>query len=120
MFEMAGLPSLIFPKGEMIMEIERINENTVKFFVTYVDIEERGFDRNEIWFSRERSEELFWEMMDEIHQDEEFVAEIDNILSIILEYANESNVTVHRLMEYGKELISENALEQVKQYFPLR
>ncbi|MED4798112.1 adaptor protein MecA, partial [Priestia megaterium] len=44
---MAGLPSLIFPKGEMIMEIERINENTVKFFVTYVDIEERGFDRNE-------------------------------------------------------------------------
>ncbi|MGB3569381.1 MAG: adaptor protein MecA, partial [Priestia megaterium] len=48
------------------------------------------------------------------------VAEIDNILSIILEYANESNVTVHRLMEYGKELISENALEQVKQYFPLR
>ena len=23
-------------------------------------------------------------------------------------------------MEYGKELISENALEQVKQYFPLR
>ncbi|QLK08419.1 Negative regulator of genetic competence MecA [Priestia megaterium] len=241
---MAGLPSLIFPKGEMIMEIERINENTVKFFVTYVDIEERGFDRNEIWFSRERSEELFWEMMDEIHQeeefvaegplwiqvhalekglevivtraqvskdgqkfevpvgendkidipvdgkiealldhqanqnkkadfeeeiiedeglqfvarfqdlehlislshhlelddiinsmyvfegkyylyveftdDEDFVAEIDNILSIILEYANESNVTVHRLMEYGKELISENALEQVKQYFPLR
>ncbi len=229
----------------MIMEIERINENTVKFFVTYVDIEERGFDRNEIWFSRERSEELFWEMMDEIHQEEEFVAEgplwiqvhalekglevivtraqiskdgqkfevpvgendkidipvdgkvealldqhqanqkkkdeleegviedeglhfvahfrdledlimlshhleldelinhmyvfegkyylyveftddedfvteIDNILSIILEYGNESHLTVHRLMEYGKQLMSDNALEQLKAHFPLR
>ncbi|MBD8003848.1 adaptor protein MecA [Bacillus norwichensis] len=57
------------------MEIERINENTVKFYISYVDIEERGFDREEIWYSREKSEELFWEMMDEIHHEEEFVPE---------------------------------------------
>lgn len=57
------------------MEIERINENTVKFYISYVDIEERGFDREEIWYNRERSEELFWEMMDEIHHEEEFVPE---------------------------------------------
>ncbi|PLR78818.1 adaptor protein MecA [Bacillus sp. V3-13] len=57
------------------MEIERINENTVKFYISYVDIEERGFDREEIWYNRERSEELFWEMMDEVHQEEEFAAE---------------------------------------------
>ncbi|RHW43225.1 adaptor protein MecA [Neobacillus notoginsengisoli] len=57
------------------MEIERINENTVKFYISYIDIEERGFDREEIWYNRERSEELFWEMMDEIHQEEEFVVE---------------------------------------------
>lgn len=55
------------------MEIERINENTVKFYISYLDIEERGFDREEIWYNRERSEELFWEMMDEIHQEEEFI-----------------------------------------------
>lgn len=57
------------------MEIERINENTVKFYISYGDIEERGFDREEIWYNRERSEELFWEMMDEVHDDEDFVVE---------------------------------------------
>ncbi|WP_174730919.1 adaptor protein MecA [Mesobacillus harenae] len=57
------------------MEIERINENTVKFYISYMDIEERGFDREEIWYNRERSEELFWEMMDEVHQEEEFTVE---------------------------------------------
>jgi len=57
------------------MEIERINENTVKFYISYGDIEERGFDREEIWYNRERSEELFWEMMDEVHDEEEFVIE---------------------------------------------
>lgn len=57
------------------MEIERINDDTVKFYISYMDIEERGFDREEIWYSRERSEELFWEMMDEIHREEEFIIE---------------------------------------------
>jgi adapter protein MecA 1/2 len=57
------------------MEIERINEHTVKFYITYGDIEERGFDREEIWYNRERSEELFWDMMDEVHHREEFSVE---------------------------------------------
>jgi adapter protein MecA 1/2 len=57
------------------MEIERINENTVKFYISYIDIEERGFDRDEIWYNRDRSEELFWEMMDEVHEEEEFMVE---------------------------------------------
>ncbi|WP_243291356.1 adaptor protein MecA [Bacillus sp. FJAT-47783] len=57
------------------MDIERINEHTVKFYISYVDIEERGFDREEIWYNRERSEELFWEMMDEIHEEEDFPIE---------------------------------------------
>ncbi|MFS8652189.1 MAG: adaptor protein MecA [Caldibacillus sp.] len=54
------------------MEIERINEHTIKFFISYVDVEERGFNREDIWFNREKSEELFWEMMDEVHQKEDF------------------------------------------------
>jgi len=58
-----------------MMEIERINENTVKFYISYGDIEERGFDREEIWYNKERSEELFWEMMDEVHGEEDFVVE---------------------------------------------
>ncbi|MGP4070757.1 adaptor protein MecA [Halobacillus sp. B29] len=57
------------------MEIERINENTVKFYVTYQDVEQRGFDREEIWYNRERSEQLFWEMMDEVNDQENFQAD---------------------------------------------
>jgi adapter protein MecA 1/2 len=54
------------------MDIERINENTLKFFISYVDVEERGFDREEIWYSREKSEQLFWEVMDEVNEEEDF------------------------------------------------
>ncbi|WP_221563853.1 adaptor protein MecA [Alkalihalobacillus sp. TS-13] len=57
------------------MEIERVNEYTIKFFITYSDIETRGFDKEEIWQNRERGEELFWEMMDEAHQQEQFSLE---------------------------------------------
>ncbi|MCA0969582.1 adaptor protein MecA [Halobacillus litoralis] len=57
------------------MEIERINENTVKFYVSYSDVEQRGFDREEIWYNRERSEQLFWEMMDEVNDQENFQAD---------------------------------------------
>lgn len=57
------------------MEIERINENTVKFFISYGDIEDRGFEKEEIWYNRERSEQLFWEMMDEVNDEEEFSME---------------------------------------------
>jgi len=218
------------------VEIERINENTVKFYASYIDIEERGFDRNEIWFNRERSEELFWEMMDEIHHEEQFAVEgplwiqvqaldkgievvvtraeisndgkkfevpvgenkkvdipvderiealldeqfsqqkegekeedslqfvirfqdlediialshrvelsevanrffsyegkyylyvefleeheedkqLDHLVSLMLEYGHESNVTIHRLEEYGNEIMHENALSQIKGYF---
>src|SRR5690625_1650090 len=54
------------------MEIERINENTIKFYISYVDIEDRGFEREEIWYNRERSEQLFWQMMEEVNNKEDF------------------------------------------------
>lgn len=57
------------------MEIERINENTIKFYISYVDIEERGFERDEIWYDRERSEQLFWQMMEEVNSKEDFTIE---------------------------------------------
>ena len=57
------------------MEIERINENTVKFYISYVDIENRGFEREDIWYNRERSEQLFWQMMDEVNYKEDFSVE---------------------------------------------
>ncbi|GAB3059865.1 adaptor protein MecA [Virgibacillus ainsalahensis] len=57
------------------MEIERINENTIKFYISYIDIEDRGFEREEIWYNRERSEQLFWQMMDEVNYKEDFTVE---------------------------------------------
>jgi adapter protein MecA 1/2 len=54
------------------MEIERINDHTVKFYISYGDIEERGFDREEIWYNREKGEELFFEMMSEANDKEKF------------------------------------------------
>ncbi|RBW69942.1 adaptor protein MecA [Bacillus taeanensis] len=82
------------------MDIERVNEHTVKFFITYRDIEDRGFDKEEIWYNRERGEELFWEMMDEAHHQEEFPLEgplwiqvqaLDKGLEIIVTKAQLSN-----------------------------
>lgn len=57
------------------MDIERINENTLKLFISYHDIEERGFTKDEVWYNREKSEELFWSMMDEINDEEYFEVE---------------------------------------------
>lgn len=211
----------------------------MKFFITYVDIEDRGFNREEIWYNRERSEQLFWEMMDEARDYDDFFIdgplwiqvqaldkgievlvtkaqlskdgqklelpigldkiidipldesieslfqqelegegtvtnfnedgtlgflikfddfedvislshrlifedikdqlysfenryyvyvefdevlhdeeEIDRILSIILEYGEESTLTIHRVSEYGKEIMNEHALETIRKHFP--
>ena len=54
------------------MDIERINENTFKLFITYSDIEERGYTREDIWYSRVKGEELFWDVISEVNTDEYF------------------------------------------------
>jgi Negative regulator of genetic competence, sporulation and motility len=62
-------------EGEIAMKIERIDDYTLKFYITYHDIEDRGFDRDEIWSNRDRSEELFWQIMDEAHSQMAFSIE---------------------------------------------
>lgn len=54
------------------MEIERINDSTIKFYISYHDMERRGFNKDEIWYNRERGEELFYEMMSEASDQENF------------------------------------------------
>ena len=44
-------------------------------FITYSDIEARGFSREDLWSNRKRGEEFFWSMMDEINEEEDFVVE---------------------------------------------
>lgn len=54
------------------MDIERVNENTIKLFINYRDIEDRGYSREEIWYNRAKGEELFWDVISEINTDEYF------------------------------------------------
>ncbi|MFY3791494.1 adaptor protein MecA [Ureibacillus sp. MALMAid1270] len=54
------------------MDIERVNENTLKLYISYRDIEDRGYSREEIWYNRTKGEELFWDMIGEINTDEYF------------------------------------------------
>lgn len=57
------------------MEIERVNENTVKLYLSYVDIEERGYTKEELWTDREKGEQLFWEIMEEVDEEYDFQPE---------------------------------------------
>lgn len=54
------------------MDIERINDNTFKLFITYSDIEARGYTKEDIWYSRVKGEELFWDVISEVNTDEYF------------------------------------------------
>ncbi|MGP4041165.1 adaptor protein MecA [Gracilibacillus sp. D59] len=88
------------------MEIERINENTIKFYISYMDIEDRGFDREEIWYNREKSEQLFWQVMDEVNYNEEDF-QIDGPLWIqvqALEKGLEIVVTKAQISKDGQNL----------------
>lgn len=87
------------------MEIERINENTIKFYVSYGDIEERGFEREEIWYNRERSEQLFWQMMDEVNYKEEFSVEGPLWIQVqAMEKGLEIMVTKAQISKNGEKL----------------
>jgi adapter protein MecA 1/2 len=100
------------------MEIERINENTVKFFLSYIDIEERGFTREEVWYNRDKSEELFWEMMDEVSDESEF--EVEGPLWIQVHAMSggiEVTVTRAQMSEDGEPLESPFTMDDPKKLF---
>ncbi len=97
------------------MEIERLNDSTIKFYITYKDIETRGFDREEIWYDRERGEELFFEMINEANDVENFELEgplwiqvqaLDKGLEIIVTRGQVSDGHVKLELPISKELKS--------------
>lgn len=57
------------------MDIERVNENTLKLFMSYRDIEDRGYSREEIWYNRAKGEQLFWDMIEEVNTEDYFDVE---------------------------------------------
>ena len=100
------LPPTILNEGrEAKMEIERINENTIKFYISYGDIEDRGFEREEIWYNRERSEQLFWQMMDEVNYKEDFNVEGPLWIQVqAMEKGLEIMVTKAQISKNGEQL----------------
>lgn len=46
------------------MRVERLAKDKVRIFVSFDDLEERGIDRDEIWKSGKKVQELFWDMME--------------------------------------------------------
>ncbi len=104
---------------EWEMEIERVNDNTVKFFLSYIDIEERGFTKEEVWYNRDKSEELFWEMMDEVNDESEF--EVEGPLWIQVHAMSggiEVTVTRAQLSADGEPLDSPFEGEDPRKMFP--
>ncbi|SFE73629.1 adaptor protein MecA [Alteribacillus iranensis] len=113
------------------MEIERINESTVKFFITYKDIEDRGFDRDEIWYNRERGEELFFEMINEAHDRENFEIEgplwiqvqaLDNGMEIVVTRGQitDGNVKLEIPVSQGKDEevpVDDNIVDMLDEQF---
>nr|WP_263313834.1 adaptor protein MecA [Mammaliicoccus sp. Marseille-Q6498] len=96
------------------MRIERIDETTVKLFITYQDIEARGFKREDLWTNRKRGEEFFWSMMDEINDEEEFVVEGPLWIQV---HAFEKGVEVTVSKSKGDELLNmtdEDSNEQLE------
>jgi adapter protein MecA 1/2 len=100
------------------MEIERINDNTVKFYISYVDVEERGFSRDEIWFNRDKSEELFWEMMDEVNEEADFVMEGPLWIQVqAMDKGLEVTVTRAQLTKDGQKLDLPDDIEERRKMF---
>ncbi|SDN20028.1 adaptor protein MecA [Alkalicoccus daliensis] len=111
------------------MEIERINDTTIKFYITYGDIERRGFDKEEIWYSRERGEELFFEMMNEVSDHEKFemngplwvqVHALDKGLEVIVTRGqmNDGNVKLEiPLEDDNDENVDKNIVDMLDQQF---
>ena len=57
------------------MNIERINDNTIKLFLTNRDIEARGYDSNTVWLNPAKSDQLFMEVLQEADEREYLEAE---------------------------------------------
>ena len=100
------------------MEIERINDNTVKFYISYLDVEERGFSRDEIWFNRDKSEELFWEMMDEVNEEADFIMEGPLWIQVqAMDKGLEVTVTRAQLTKDGQKLDLPDDIEERRKLF---
>jgi adapter protein MecA 1/2 len=96
------------------VDIERINEHTVKFYLSYIDIEKRGFNQDDLWYNRDKSEQLFWEILDDLTIQEEFMSEGPLWVQVqALEDGIEVVVTHAQVSKDGQKLELPVGLEKV-------
>ncbi|MBO8154928.1 MAG: genetic competence negative regulator [Bacillaceae bacterium] len=62
------------------MRLERLGENKFKIFVTFDDLKERGFTREDIWHNLPKAHQLFQEMLFEAS--DELGIDLDGILMV--------------------------------------
>ncbi|GGG19993.1 hypothetical protein GCM10007425_12970 [Lysinibacillus alkalisoli] len=88
------------------MNIERINDNTIKLYLTNHDIEERGYDSNTVWLNPAKSDELFMEVLQEADEQEYLEAE-----GLMWAYV--------RGMDAGVEIVvtRSNAMKEIEKMF---
>ncbi|MGM9987294.1 MAG: adaptor protein MecA [Bacillaceae bacterium] len=87
------------------MDIERVNDHTVKLYMSYRDMEERGLNKEDIWEDRDKSEQLFWDMINEINLQDEFVVEGPLWIQVqVLDKGVEIVVTKAQLSNDGKKI----------------
>ncbi|MCL6617101.1 MAG: adaptor protein MecA, partial [Anoxybacillus ayderensis] len=96
-------------------------ENPLQFVIRFKNIEDvialahrRDFSTlNNRLFAFENNYYLYVEFTEE-----DADRDIDNMLSILLEYGQDSEMTIHRLEEYGKIVIAQQALTMIAKHFP--
>lgn len=85
--------------------------------MSYLDIEDRGFNREEIWYNRERSEQLFWQVMDEAGDQESFDIEGPLWIQVqAMEKGLEITVTKAQLSKDGHNLESLNESSDIDEH----
>jgi len=100
------------------VDIERVNENTLKLFITYNDIEDRGYSREEIWYNRAKGEQLFWDMIDEVNTEDYFDVEGPIWIHInASEVGLEIIVTRAHILKDGETLDGSSHFDEHKEMF---
>ncbi|MTH52203.1 genetic competence negative regulator [Bacillus mangrovi] len=52
-----------------------------------------------------------------LHLDDYAPAEIETVIAVLAEYGSSTTLTLHRLQEYGKQIMAEEAVRQLNDYF---
>lgn len=96
------------------MDIERIDEHTVKFFITVQDIERRGFSFDELWSDRQLGEKFLWELLEEVQEKEDIQFEQGIKVQVNIAMNGLEFIVSNSFEHFGPISIMQNAVENQK------